>query len=285
MSKLKIFSPETFSGGTGGLFSPGAYVIKDAKFVKFDFAGKVPGKGGDGLVCLCCKIQGLDKDGNEVGEELTQYYSVGDDFDIVDKGKSIEATGQYETIWKLSDYAIFVEMAGKAGFDRDKFDDENDITVLEGVVADWARIASPREGTRKVKGEDGKVKEYPNEITVMTKVHQAPDKKGTAKGKDKPAATSKANGSAAAAATNGSAQDPEEVVQAFLAKKVLLDKNAGGIDKLQARMNLNSYVQKELGGDADMVQKVAKCFNSKLEDFLTSAGWGLKGQDIVRVEE
>ncbi len=282
MSKLKIFSPETYSGGGGNsIFSPGTYTVKEARFVKYDFSGKFVGKGGDGIVCLCCKIQQLDKDGSEVGEVLTQYYGVGDDFEITDKGKSIEATGDYGTIWKLCDFGIFIEAAGKAGFDRDKFEDENDISALEGVTADWARVKSPREGTRKVTAKDGTIKEYPNEITLMVKVH-ADAKKATAKGKDKPAA--KVNGAAVAAA-NGSAQDPEEIVQAFLAKKILTDKNAGGIDKLQARMNLNSYVQKELGGDAELVQKVAKCFNSKLEDFLQGAGWGLKGQDIVRVEE
>src|ERR1017187_2664791 len=119
MAKLKIFSRDSYAGG-GTYFNNGTYRIDEARFVKFDFNGTAPGKDGGGIATLCCELQPLDKDGGEAGEVSVQHWSVGgDDVEILDKGKSIQLTGTYSTIWKLSDLAVFIDYLGKAGFDLD----------------------------------------------------------------------------------------------------------------------------------------------------------------------
>lgn len=283
MAKLKLFNRDSFAGG-GTFFNNGPYRLEEALFVKYDFNGKAPGKDGNGLTCLSAKLQPLDKDGVDAGEQVVQYWSVGDDAEIVDKGKSIELKGEYPTVWKLSDFAIFVDHLGKAGFDLDAMEDENDISVLNGLVGEWGKIPSPRNQSNKKKDEDGgeDKKKGPQEVVVVISVQDTTKKKGgKAAGKPAPAA-----GKSKPAAKDD-AVDLEEVLTGFLVKDILTDKNAKGIDKLQVRMKLMTHAQKVLSMDAEAAKALAKLYNNQdtLGAILESAGWTMDANSISKAEE
>lgn len=273
---IRVFAQDTYSGG-GTFFNDGLYRIEKSQFVKYDFNGSAKGKDGDGLVCLALSLQPVDKDGKDAGEPAVQYWSVGDEFSIEDKGKSIQSTGQYETIWKLCDFAVFVEHLGKAGFDRDAMEDENDISVLAGQIMEFGKVPSPRtQQTPKDDDEGGKKKNFPKQVVVVTDANPL-------KGKE----TGKVKGKAAAAAVGGKSKgsdDHEDILQAYLAEKVLVEKNeADGVDKLSARMGIRKYVEGK-GGDADTVKAVSALFNDDkvLKAILQSADWTINGNSIVK---
>ena len=268
---VKIFNPESFGGG-GTFFTDGLYRIDEARFVKFDFRGSAPGKDGDGIVCLCCKLQPLDKDGGDVGDVAVQYWSVGDDFSIESKGHSVAATGDRDTIWKLSDYGVFIEHLGKAKFDLDAMAEENDIGVLDGMVAEFGKVPDPKTGrdNKDADNDNKKKRSFPKQIVVVTSVPGGKNTGGKAAA-SKPAGKKQESGDDAV----------EEMLQKYLVEKVLVSKNTDGIDKLQARMGLNKFIQAN-GGDQELQQAVGKMFGdaAKLKAILESAGWELSGSTI-----
>ncbi len=273
---VNIFSQEAYAGG-GSYFNDGLYRIEEARFVKFDFNGSAPGENGDGLVCLCCKLQPLDKDGGDVGEVAVQYWSVGDKTVIENKGHAISLSGDFATIWNLCDFAVFIDYLGKAGFDRDAMEQENDIAVLDGTVAEFGKVPSPRQST-KAKGDDegGKKKKYPAQVIVVTAI---PDTK--VKGSSKKSTSAKPTSSKKEESSSDDDETNIEILQQYLVKEVLVKKNEGGIDRLQARMNLNKFVL-GLGGDSDKVKAVSDVFKdtAKLKEILKSADWQLDGTTI-----
>lgn len=277
---VKIFSPDTYSGG-GTFFTDGLYRVEEARFVKYDYNGKAPGKDGNGITSLSMKLQPVNKDGEDAGDVAVQYWSVGDDFEPKEKGHSIVATGQYDTIWKLSDFGVFYEYLGKNGFDIDKVEDENDIAVLDGSIFEFGKIPSPRT-QQKVKEDDSGKKQFPQQILVVVDANPT-----VGKGKGKSASTGSGK---AASKPNGKTEDSdEEILQQYLVAKVLLEKNeAKGIDTLQGRMGINSYVTKDLGLTADKAKDIQKLYADKetLGPILESVGWGFSknGQKIEKAE-
>lgn len=275
---VRIFSPETYAGGGGSLFNSGLYRLDENRFVKYDFNGKFPGKNGDGTTCLCVKYQPVDKDGKDAGEVNVQYYGVGEDIVIENKGKAISMAegSQFDTIWPKCDFAVFIDHLGKAKFDRDAYEEENDISVLDGTVAECGMITHPYKSPT-ISKKNGK--EYPAQLPVVIQVQSG---NGSSR-----SAGSKATGSKAASAPAGKfkvlALDPDELLQEYLVSNVLIEKNEKkGVDKLQARMGLNKFVQSK-GGDADTVKAVSAQFN-KTDDvlipLLESANWTLEGSTI-----
>lgn len=277
---LRIFNPESYGGG-GSYFTDGTYRIDEARFVKFDFQGQMGGKDGSGIACLCLKMQQLDKDGSDVGEQVVQYWGTGDDVVVKNKGHEIDLEGQYQTLWALCDFALFVEYLGKAGFDRDALAEENDIAMLDGQVMEFGKIPHPRNkpGDEGKDGKDGK-KKGPKQLIVVTAI---PDAKPAAAGK-KGAAPAKKGAAAPAAKKNA---DVEDMLGKYLAEAVLVTKNeAKGLEKIQARMGISRFVQAN-GGDADLVKSVTTAFNDPtvLDPILESAGWVTKGTKISPVTE
>jgi len=268
---VKIFNPESFGGG-GTFFTDGLYRIDEARFVKFDFRGSAPGKDGNGIVCLCCKLQPLDKDGGDVGEVVVQYWGVGDDASIESTGHSISLTGDRSTIWTLSDYGVFVEHLGKAKFDLDAMAEENDIGVLDGMVAEFGKVPDPKTGrdNKDADNDNKKKRKYPKQIPVVTSIPGG-KKTGGKAAASKPAGKKQESGDDAV----------EEMLQKYLVEKVLVSKNTDGIDKLQARMGLNKFIQAN-GGDQELQQAVGKMFGdaAKLKAILESVGWELSGSTI-----
>lgn len=277
---LRLFNPESYGGG-GSYFTDGTYRVNEARFVKFDFQGAMAGKDGSGIACLALKLQQLDKDGGDVGDELIQYWGTGDDVVIEGKGHSIALDGQYQTLWALCDYALFIEYLGKAGYDRDAMAEENDIAVLDGQVMEFGKIPHPRNkpGDEGKEGKDGK-KKGPKQLIVVTSI---PDAKPA--GKKGAAAPAKKAG--AAAPKKNADADAQDMLGKYLAEVVLVTKNeAKGIEKLQARMGIGRFVQAN-GGDADVVKAVTTAFNDAavLDPILESAGWVTKGTKITLVTE
>lgn len=293
---LKLFSKESFAGG-GEFFKDGLYKVEKSLFVMYDFNGKVKGKDGDGLICLALKLQPVDKDHKDSGDAVMQYWSIGtEDATIENKGKGIALTGDYTTLWKLSDYSVFVEYWAKNGGDQDALEDENDISVLAGNVFEFGKVDSPRTSRAKDddKDDDKKdAKKGPNKIVIVTDAvpkgggksssssksdkdkDTKSDKKEDAKKSDK---DSKKSGSS-------DSEECEEIIKEYLAKKVFVKKNEEGIEMLPARMGLNAFVQKEKKGDTDLVKAVSKTWSDDLvQNCAESVGWELDG-DVLKKSE
>ena len=271
---LKLFSVSSFGGG-GSFFTDGLYKIEEAQFVYYDFNGTAQGKNGKGIASLSLNLQPLDKNGEPAGEPVMQYWGLGDDAVVEAKGKSISLSGNYSTVWKLCDYAIFIEHLGKSGFDRDALEEADDISVLDGLVAEFGKVASPRTGGTPKKDKEGK-ELPPRQIVVITAVPDAKsdNKKGGSKAADKKGGSSKKDNSAEA----------EEMLLKYLVEKVLLEKNeAKGVASITARMGIGKFVL-DNDGDAALTKATVELFGKKdvLGAALESAGWELDGATIKK---
>lgn len=268
---VNVFSQDSFSGG-GTFFNDGLYRVEKSRFVKHNY-GK---EGGAEYTVLMQELQPVDKDGKDSGEAKVQYWSVGDGFEPNDKGKNLEATGDRDTIWNLSDFGVFHTQLGKAGLDMDKFEEDNDISALEGEVMQYGKVPSPRTQTAKADDEDkpSKKNNLPRQIVVVTDAHPL-STKNTGGTKTKAAAAS-------AGSKSTKSDENVETLQSYLTEKVLIAKNEDGIELLQARMGLKKYV----GDDQDKVKAVSALMKDEkvLKSILASEGWTLDG-DVIKKEE
>jgi hypothetical protein len=265
-----VFSTEAYGGG-GTFFTDGRYRAEEYRFVKYDFNGSAPGKDGNGITCLCGKLQPIDKNGKDAGEVAVQYWSVGDDVAIENKGHSISLAGDFPTIWALSDFSIFIEHLGTAGFDRDAMEEADDVGLLDGMVADYGKVPDPKTGGKERLNKKTGKPLPPKQIIVVTGNIEL---KG-----GKAASTSKGK---AAEAEAGS--DAETMLGSYLEQVVCIDKNEKkGVEKLQARMGINKFV-KDNGGDSDLSKEVTALFGKAdvLVSALAAFGWKTDGSKLVK---
>lgn len=273
---IKVFDLENSYGGGGGgsYFVPGLYRVESSLYVMYDFNGhaKVP------AACLRQELQPLNSARENAGEVKTQYWPAGNDVEIRNKGKEIALTenSQQETLWRLSDLCVYLDCLKKAEFDVDALIDDNDITALTGLVAEFGMIKDPKEDLPLRPGApapDPKKKNFgPKQIVVVTSVPAAPASKGKAKpGSKKEAPKEQAE-----------AKDFAGAMREYLKSTVLKDKEEEGISVMQARVKLRNWVPKEFpdGDDAKAVMEIYKD-EKQLSAVLKPLGWIIDGEDLA----
>jgi len=285
---IRIFNMNESYGGGGTFFNDGTYRITKARFVMFNFNKE----GGDEACCLQLTLQPLDGSGRDNGEPVVQHWPLekrGDgNYEPINKGLCVGSIGEYPTIWKLSDFAIFMQHLQKAEFDMDKYEEDGEINVLEGLVAEFGKYTKPSGPNAPVAVDDeGKPKRaaQPYQVVVITHIPKAGKGMGAAKAKE--VAAGKTNGKAAAEpATNGSF-DAEGKLAEYLAANVFTDDYADkGIKVMQARMGITKWMSKQ-DADVEDTKKVLAVFNDKKQmgPILEAAGWLQDGDTFKKAAE
>ncbi len=292
---INPFNLKDSYGGGGSVFPPGVYKVLKSIHTMFDFNGTKKGKDGEGICCLMWKVQAVDPKTHkalEGVEPIVQYWGAGDETKIRNKGKEIEMRedATHEVIWKGSDYFKLFESLGKADppFDMDKYEDEPDVTVFEGMVFEMTRIQDPYEldKAKKNKGRDidegdKDKKKLPREITIVT---GCPKAKGGGSSKEekeeKPAASKKDDKKKDSSSSN----EPEDLVENYLRKVVFVEDNESGIETVVARSGLNRTITKS--HDAETAKACILHWNKKgiLDSLCTAYGWELDGDNIKKSE-
>ncbi len=170
MAKAMSLNPETFTEG-GGLIDDVDVVIKEARFVMWDYNGK--SAAGDSP----CLHLNLDLDGDEV----EQYYSMGaaKDWMPSEDGKNLLAVGSASGIRKSSNGGIFLMSLIDAGFPAD--DLAEDVSVLDGLQAHMVQVPAPKRKGLK----DEKESKYEKTILVVSSIIALPGEKKKPKGAPK----------------------------------------------------------------------------------------------------
>src|ERR1039458_2913544 len=166
--------PSSFSQG-GGLIDDVDVEISRARFVEYDFEGKIEG----GAASLCLLLQLKDADGTE----HAQYYSAGNLTYFVPSedpknqdlnGITIVKVGDKDNLNGGTNCAIMLNSLVQAGFPEDKLD-AGDVRVLEGLNGHVNRVPQPkRTGLAKREGQRDPM------VLIFTKIISLP---GEAKGK------------------------------------------------------------------------------------------------------
>lgn len=273
---FKLFSSDSYSRG---FWSDGLYRIETARFVLFDFKGKVLGDNGQGVVCLSLILQPVNKDGKDDGDAKTQYWSIGNDHATIEKGgKSISLTGDFNTVMGSSDLALFHKALAQSGFDMGSVEEEDDCSTLEGQVFEFVRVNRDPNPNKP----NDKPGQY---VNVKQWVNLGGAKKAAASGKAKAAAADTDNSG------SGASGDLEDLLQEFVVDKLsgAVGDNAKGVETLAARVMLQKWLQQEKGLDPkDKSQKttidgVTNLFKDgkKLAKVLDAAGYSVAGTAIV----
>lgn len=281
---IKIFNLTDSYGGGGTIFEDGVYRVEKSLFTMFDFGGSFPGKDGDGACCLMWKLQPVDAKTHKPldKEPVVQYWGAGDETQPLNKGKEIglREDATHDVIWRGSDFYKFMEQLQKAKFDMDKYEDEGDVSIFEGMVFEMGKIPDtyqkePKAG-KDLDGEKGKDKERkgPRLIVIVTGVpkQQAASKSKTAaeEAEEKPAKKKPAADS----------DEPEDLVENFLVKSILTDDNEDGIEKIVARAQLNKAITKS--HDAEKAKECIQYWNKNLAAVLKAHGWELEDDTIKK---
>ena len=183
MSNAMSLNPETFLEG-GGLVDDVDVVVKDAKFVMWDYNGKIPQPSP--ALCLTMEVE---------DEEVLQYYSMGSAKDWLpsEDGAQLLSVGTATAIRKTSNGGIFLTSLIDSGFPVEDLGD--DISVLDELQAHMIRVPAPKRG-----GLKQEEKKYEQTILIVSEIIAMPGekkkptgapKKKTAKGKAKPKPKSK----------------------------------------------------------------------------------------------
>lgn len=280
---VRVFDLEgSYAGGGGTYFAAGLYKVMKSLYVKYDFNGK-----GKENVCLCQDLQPLNAAREDAGDSKTQYWPIGlsSEVDIVNKGKEIVLTGERETIWKLSDFYVYMDQLKKAGYDVDGLIDDNDITALTGLVAEFGMVPDPKDklDDRRTLSEEEKKKAEekkkfgPKTIIVVTAIPASKGGKPESKKSD-----SKKKGADDDSGSKGSS-DYSTAITEFLAKSVLNDKaKEDGVERLQVRVKLNNWVNKEYS-DVDDAKAVKEIYNdaAKMKSITAAMEWALDGDKYI----
>src|SRR6266851_1565988 len=296
---IDVFNIEESYGG-GQIFADGVYRIETSRFGFFDFL-----KPGNEALCLIQTMQSLDARGNDQGEPIVQYWPVGDkDRDgtvTVEpctpvKGEKglyaqirLTEANTHDRLFQFSDFAIYMQHLKKAGYDMDAAG--NDVTNLDGLVAEFGRTVKPEKKRSAIaiaeEGDDPNAKpKGPREVIVVTSIPKAPAKGKPLAAKD--SLTSKvidvkATQVTVSGKTNSKPKkqdDPETIVVNYLVENALTEDNeAEGTPFLIHRMALSKYASKDLALPAETVREVMAIYNdeAQLGAILTAAGWEKDG--------
>ncbi len=139
----------------GGLLDDADVLLKQARFVKYDFAGK------SDKPRLCLAIDMID----EASQPHTEYYSAGDlkFFVPTADGKGYDQVADKTALYKSSNAVLFLESLVKAGFPEGRLG--QDITVIEGLRIHVTRIAQ-----KQRKFQDGRTTKDDATVLLVSKL-------------------------------------------------------------------------------------------------------------------
>lgn len=252
--------PSDFGHG-GGLIDDVDAVIKESRWVVYDFNGKAAD-----TVCAHVVFTTSSDNGNE---DHDSYYSIGKEgsksFIPNKDGKSLRKIGSKDSLSDGCNFYQFISSVVNAGYPEDKIDG-SDISFLDGLSVHVKREAQPeRKGIAKDPTDTRE-----KTVLCISKIYDKGAGKSTkaGAGASKPAAAGKANGSAAAV---------DEALDAKAADAVLtaLGEAGGTITKPK----LSQALFAALKGDPDQNKVVTMAFKN---DFLTAEGrpWTFNGTEI-----
>lgn len=289
-SYVNVFDLEASYAGGGSFFSKGRYKFESVYYCEFDFNGKA--KPGEEAPALCIELQGLDADGDAVGESKPQFWPIrGEGVELANpiKGQkgsyaSLKLTGKFDTLMKGGEFYVFMENLRKAEFDMDSND--NDITVLNGLDCNMDTIPDPYDSgkakeTDTTKDGGKKKKDYgPRQIPVVVEITDAKPagkkKAGKADAEEKPAAG------------KGKDKKSKDLDANGLLLKYIEDEMDGAKEKEETtrplmRMELGKWITGTMDLDAEKAREVQALVNDddELAAALKSFGWKLKGKAIT----
>lgn len=284
---INFFDIENSYSKGQGIFPDGPCRIESARFGTFDF-----GQPGNDAVCMILQGQPLNSDGSDNGDPRVQYYPVGNGIELLspvpkEKGLysqiGIAADSEYDKLFGLSDFAIFMEHLKKANYDMDGA--ENDITVLDGMLCEVGKFTKPEYKAKTVK-DTGKGIEKPDrgprQVVVVTELLDAAsfgkNGKGKATGPTKKVEPI-AKGKAAAKEVG---DDPEEIIMAYCEAE-LTDERLNE-PALNFKIGVAEFAKKKLGKDADIARAAQAVFKDSFAAVLASRGWETKGNKLVKSE-
>lgn len=296
----------------GGGLPEGDYIIKDASVVIYQApANKSTGRTSPsrlGVMLTLVPYTVNPKGGMELGEELTQFYSMGskahESFQPnPETGKGIVPVpgGPASNFNNSTNWALFLKSLRDSGMPEGVFSDDS--SVLDGLWVHISHIQEPPEratfqsqtgevaGDRKAGTiavvseikEDGKPWEggggMPDTEAAPVKAAVKPNGK-PAPVAAKPAAKVAAKAAPASAAAED-AGDEALMASASSAIAAVMEKNPNGCKKLQLRTGVFKYLNDN--EDADAAQSVIAAYfsdDATLSNLLGELGYTLKGIDV-----
>lgn len=228
-------------------------LVKESRFVLFDYQGKAPQVTAARLVLL-----------DDDGIEAVQHYSVADPTRFVPSqdGKSLVAVGTASAINKSSNFHILMENLVSAGFPENKLG--KDISAIEGLYAYWIGVPEPtRAGLQRTPEQAARQRVIP----VPSQILRLPWEKG--KGKTATKATPKAE----EVANRGSAAD---IAVGFVNR--LLDETGGSLTRQQVAVRMF----RDLASDPERDAIAGALFAPGIQAALTAAGLTVKGETISK---
>ena len=253
--------PSDFGHG-GGLIDDVDALIKEARWVVYDFNGKTADT-------VCAHVV-YTVSGDSGSEDHDSYYSIGKEgsksFIPNKDGKSLRKIGSKDSLSDGCNFYQFISSVVNAGYDENKIDG-SDISFLDGLNVHVKREAQPeRKGIAKDPTDT-------REKTVLC-ISKIYDAKGAGKGKPAAAGTSKP---AAAGKANGSAAAADEALDAKAADAVLTALGEAGGTLTKPKLSQALFAA--LKGDPDQNKVVTLAFKN---DFLMAEGrpWSFNGTEV-----
>ena len=259
---FKIFDTtgSSYGEGGGGWFPPGKYRIDKSVFANW----------ADGGPSYFLAAQRLGEGGKDIGDPVEQHYGIAleggagmptnewiemnrRELKILDGGKRLQEVEDHP-IRKTCDFYYFMEALAKATNAADVIDEAGeDVTVLEGMIAEFAKVPHPKGGTHTDKKTG---REYPNVLVVITEFV----KSGSGSGKSAPAAKGKP--------VNGKPRmsEEEQFIVEYVADKVLTDKAAkssgsDGIQIIAVKLDIRRAAKKAFPDDNSKVNAIKELFD------------------------
>ncbi len=215
MAKTAGLGPKSWQKG-GGLLNDADGIIKEARYVMWDYNGNTPEQ-----VAARLTIE------QEDAEDVIQYLSCGQKFDGTpsDDGKTVDLNGKSTGFNENCAWIEFLKSCVEAGFPQEKLEESDDISLLEGMNAHFMRVPIKRKGLAATR-TDAQGNERPIEQFVVDKIHKLPWDNKTGKG-----GAGKGKGAGAAKGNDGENNDGDVEDLAISGIEELLAANPKGMDK------------------------------------------------------
>lgn len=152
----------------GGLIEQGAFLVKQARFVNWDYNGQAN-------MTIAAKLTLLADDDSE----YDQYYSCGDpkNFAPSADGTELIPIGQATALNENSNFAILLKQLAAAGFPEARMDSR--ITFIENLYGFMRRVKSPERAGLQRTGANA---DRPQTVLIYTEIYNLPweqPKRGT----------------------------------------------------------------------------------------------------------
>jgi len=228
---------ETEDFEVGGGLIQGELTWHNPRFEMFNYGGK-----GPSIPAFAVELE------PEEGEEVTQYYSIGnsEDWSPSKDGKKIVKIGKADKLSSSSNFFQLIKSLKDAGWPKGKATD--DVSVYDGMKCNMARVSQPER-----KGLQQAARKYEATILLVDKILILPwDKKG------------------AKSTTKESNEDISEMATSTIIE--LLSESPDGYNKMKLTQAVFKKLQKDKV-DQTKINRVVQMIGGKDESFLESGPW------------